>query len=87
MQHEQLGIVIRNILGQPKNSIDSREVMDGGKILLADVLAGRIGEDVSSFLRSLIVARLRLAAMSRIDILSKSGEATTCTPTSFSGWS
>jgi hypothetical protein len=59
--------MIRNIVGQPGSAIDLREVMDKGKILLVNVSTGRIGEDASSFLGSLIVARLQLAAMSRID--------------------
>lgn len=60
--------IIRNIVGQPQSRIDFRDVMDSGKILLVNVSSGRIGEDASSFLGSLIVARLQLAAMSRIDV-------------------
>jgi type IV secretory pathway TraG/TraD family ATPase VirD4 len=60
--------LIRNIVGQPKSKIDFRWVMDNQKILLVNLAKGRIGEDNSSFLGSLIITKLQLAAISRIDI-------------------
>jgi type IV secretory pathway TraG/TraD family ATPase VirD4 len=60
--------LIRNIVGQVKTKIDFRWVMDNQKILLVNLAKGRIGEDNASFLGSLIVTKLQLAAMSRIDI-------------------
>jgi type IV secretory pathway TraG/TraD family ATPase VirD4 len=60
--------LIRNIVGQPKSNIDFREVMDNQKIMLVNLAKGRIGEDNSSFLCSLIITKLQLAAISRIDI-------------------
>lgn len=42
--------------------------MDEGRVLLVNLSRGRIGEDSSSFLGSLIATRLQLAAMSRVDI-------------------
>ncbi len=41
--------------------------MDKQKILLVNLAKGRIGEDNSSFLGSLIITKLQLAAISRID--------------------
>ncbi|MDD3735348.1 MAG: type IV secretion system DNA-binding domain-containing protein [Candidatus Pacebacteria bacterium] len=60
--------IIRNIIGQTKSSIDMRKVMDEGKILIVDLSKGRIGEDPSRLLGGLIITKLQLAAMSRIDI-------------------
>lgn len=60
--------IIRNIIGQVKSSIDVRGVMDEGKILIANVSRGRIGEDVSLLLGGLLVTKLQLAAMSRVDL-------------------
>jgi hypothetical protein len=60
--------LIRNIVGQPKSKIDFREVMDNQKILLVNLAKGRVGEDNSSFLGSLIITKLQLAAIRRIDI-------------------
>lgn len=45
--------------------------MDKQKILLVNLAKGRIGEDNSSFLGSLIITKLQLAAISRIDIPEK----------------
>jgi len=59
--------LIRNIVGQVKTSIDMRKVMDEGKILIVNLSKGRIGEDVSQLLGSLIITKLQLAAMSRVD--------------------
>jgi len=59
--------LIRNIVGQPKSSFKLRQVMDAGKILVVNLSKGKLGEDNSALLGSLIVTRLQLAAMSRID--------------------
>jgi type IV secretory pathway TraG/TraD family ATPase VirD4 len=60
--------LIRNIVGQVNSKIDFRWIMDSQKILLVNLAKGRIGEDNSSFLGSLIITKLQLAAISRIDI-------------------
>ncbi|MDJ1420281.1 MAG: type IV secretion system DNA-binding domain-containing protein [Candidatus Methanoperedens sp.] len=60
--------LVRNIVGQTESRVDFRELMDKQKILLVNLAKGRIGEDNSSFLGSLITTKLQLAAMSRIDI-------------------
>ena len=60
--------IIRNIVGQPKSTIDLREVMDNGKILLMNLAKGKIGEDNSALLGAMMITRLQLAAMSRVDI-------------------
>jgi hypothetical protein len=60
--------VIRNILGQNKSSFSFRDVIDTQKILLVNLSKGRLGEDNSNLLGSLIVTKLQLAAMSRVDI-------------------
>ncbi|MDZ7799094.1 MAG: type IV secretion system DNA-binding domain-containing protein [Patescibacteria group bacterium] len=60
--------VIRNIVGQPKSTIDMREIMDEGKILLLNLSKGRVGEDNSSLLGAMMVTKIQLAAMSRIDV-------------------
>lgn len=59
---------IRNIVGQPKSTIDIRQIMDGGKILLADLSVGKIGEDNSSLLGSMLITKVQLAAMGRVEI-------------------
>ena len=60
--------LIRNIIGQVRTAIDMRKVMDEGKILIANLSKGRIGEDSSRLLGALIITKLQLAAMQRVDI-------------------
>jgi len=60
--------LIRNIIGQPHSAIDMRKVMDEGKILIINLSKGRIGEDNSALLGAMMVTKLQLAAMSRVDL-------------------
>lgn len=60
--------LIRNIVGQPKSTLDFRQVMDEGKIMLVDLSKGKIGEDNAALLGGMIVTKLQLAALSRVDI-------------------
>src|SRR3989338_3642370 len=61
-------VLIRNIIGQPKSSFDMREAMDQQKILLVNISKGRVGEDASRLLGGLLITKIQLAAMSRVDI-------------------
>jgi hypothetical protein len=60
--------IIRNIVGQTKSAIDLRDIMDNKKIFLVNLSKGRIGEDASALLGAMIITKLQLAAMSRVDI-------------------
>ena len=60
--------LIRNIVGQVKSTIDMRKIMDEGKILILNLSKGRIGEDSSSLLGAMMITKIQLAAMSRVDI-------------------
>ncbi len=61
--------LIRNIVGQVKSSIDMRDIMDSKKILIMNLSKGRIGEDSSALLGAMMITKIQLAAMSRIDIV------------------
>lgn len=60
--------LIRNIVGQPKSTLDMRQIMDSQKILIVNISKGRVGEDASRLLGALIITKLQLAAMSRVDV-------------------
>jgi len=60
--------LIRNIVGQTRSSFDMREVMDKKKILILNLSKGRIGEDNSRLLGAMLITKIQLAAMSRIDV-------------------
>lgn len=60
--------LIRNIIGQVHSTIDVRKIMDEGKILIVNISRGKIGEDASRLLGALLVTKIQLAAMSRVDV-------------------
>jgi len=60
--------LIRNIVGQVKNGLDLRHAMDTGKIIIVNLSKGRLGEDTSAFLGSMLVTKFQIDAMSRADI-------------------
>lgn len=49
-------------------ALDFREIMDSGKIVVFKLAQGRLGAHAAGILTAQIVARFRLAAMSRADI-------------------
>lgn len=60
--------VIRNIIGQSHSSFDFRKAMDERKIIIMNLSKGRVGEDNSKLLGGMLITKIQLAAMSRVDI-------------------
>jgi CxxC-x17-CxxC domain-containing protein len=60
--------LIRNIVGQTKSAFDVREVMDDQKILIMNLSKGRIGEDNSALIGAMMITKIQLAAMGRVDV-------------------
>ena len=63
--------LIRNIVGQPASSFDFRKAMDERKIIIINLAKGKIGEDTARLLGAMIVTKIYLAAMSRVDIIDE----------------
>ena len=63
--------IIRNIVAQVKSKINIREIMDERKIFVMNLAKGRIGEDNSRLLGGMLITRLQLAAMERVDTPEK----------------
>ena len=63
------GIVplMQRIVGQPKSGFDARAIMDGRKILIANLDIGQIGEENAQLLGALLITTLELAARGRSD--------------------
>ncbi|MBI5793718.1 type IV secretion system DNA-binding domain-containing protein [Candidatus Uhrbacteria bacterium] len=61
-------VVIRNIVAQVKSTINVREIMDSEKIFIINLSKGRIGEDNSRLLGGLLITKMQLAAMERVEI-------------------
>lgn len=60
--------MIRNIIGQPKNTFNLRDIMDNQKILLMKVSKGLLGEENSQLIGSMIITKIYQAAMARADM-------------------
>ncbi|MBN1258544.1 type IV secretion system DNA-binding domain-containing protein [Candidatus Peregrinibacteria bacterium] len=63
--------MIRNIVGQVKSTVNVRFMMDTGKIIIVNLSKGKIGEDNSSLLGSMLITKFQLDAMSRANIPEK----------------
>lgn len=66
--------LIRNVVGQPKSTIDIFDMMNTKKIFLVNVSKGRIGEDNSALLGAMFITKIQLAAMERVRILESERE-------------
>ena len=62
---------MRPIISQEKSAFNFREVMDGKKILLINLSKGRLGELNSSLIGLIVVGKILMAALSRVDSLDK----------------
>lgn len=63
--------ILRNILGQTKNTFSLRWAMDNQKIVIINLSKWKIWEDASSLLGSMMVTKFQMEAMSRADIPEK----------------
>lgn len=63
--------IIRNIVAQVKSTINPREIMDEGKIFIMNLAKGRIGEDTSRLMGGMLITKIQLAAMERVDTPEK----------------
>ncbi len=59
---------LRNVFGQVKSRVNPRFIMDHERIFIANLSKGRLGEDKSNLLGSLLVSKFQTAAMSRADM-------------------
>src|SRR3990167_5651561 len=60
--------ILRPIISQEKSAFNIREVMDNKKILLLNLSKGRLGELNSSLLGLIMVGKILMAALSRVNM-------------------
>jgi len=60
--------ILRAIVGQSRSTLDLRQALDEGQILIVNLSKGRVGEDGTTLLGSFTVTSIQLAAMSRADV-------------------
>lgn len=63
---------IRPIIGQQTSSFNFRQLMDERKILLVNLSKGRLGEINANLIGMIVVGKILMAALSRVDDPSKS---------------
>jgi hypothetical protein len=59
--------MMRPIIAQQKSTLNFRELMDSGKIVLVNLSKGKIGEINAKLLGMVIVGKILMAALSRVD--------------------
>jgi hypothetical protein len=59
---------VRPIIGQIKSAFNFRKAMDEGKILLVNLSKGRVGDLNANLLGMIVVGKILMAALSRVDI-------------------
>jgi len=59
--------LIRAIIERPQSSIDMEEIMNEGKILIANLSQGKLGEDNAALVGAMLITKFQLAAMNRVE--------------------
>jgi hypothetical protein len=59
--------LLRSVLGQPHSTIRLPAIMDEGRVFIANLAKGRLGEDGSNLLGSFLLSLIQLAAFRRAD--------------------
>lgn len=57
--------LVKNIIGQKERSFRLEDVMDNGMIFIANLSKGKLGEDVSTLLGSILVTSMQVTALQR----------------------
>ncbi|HEY1037432.1 MAG TPA: type IV secretory system conjugative DNA transfer family protein [Candidatus Paceibacterota bacterium] len=63
--------IMRPIIAQERSSFNFREIMDNKKILLVNLAKGRLGDINSSLIGLILVGKILMAALSRVDSFGK----------------
>ena len=63
--------IMRPIIAQEKSSFNFREIMDSKKILLVNLAKGRLGDINANLIGLILVGKILMAALSRVDSYGK----------------
>jgi hypothetical protein len=63
--------IMRPVIAQKESSFDFRKIMDEKKILLVNLAKGRLGDINSNLIGLIVVGKILMAALSRVDLLGK----------------
>jgi len=59
--------LVRNVVNTTESSFSIEKLMDEGKILLINLSQGRLGEDNATLLGAMMITKIQLAAMARVN--------------------
>ena len=60
--------LVRNVVNTSTSSFSIEDVMNEGKILLANLSQGKLGEDNATLLGAMLITKIQLAAMGRVNL-------------------
>jgi hypothetical protein len=60
--------IIRQIIGNPRSTVDLERIMNEGKIIILNLSQGKIGEDNATLLGAMLITKMQLYAMNRAHI-------------------
>lgn len=60
--------LVRNVVNTSKSSFSIEQAMNEGKIVLANLSQGKLGEDNATLIGAMLITKIQLAAMSRVQI-------------------
>lgn len=63
--------IMRPIIAQEKSSFNFRDIMDNKKILLVNLSKGRLGDINANLIGLILVGKILMASLSRVDMLGK----------------
>lgn len=63
--------IMRPVIAQEKSAFNFREIMDNKKILLVNLAKGRLGEINAGLIGLILVGKMQMAALSRVDMFGK----------------
>lgn len=63
--------IMRPVVSQEKSAFNFRDIMDKKKILLVNLSKGRLGDINSSLIGLIVVGKILMAALSRVDVLGQ----------------
>ncbi len=63
--------IMRPVIAQQNSVLNFREIMDKKKILLVNLSKGRLGEINANLIGLILVGKIQMAALSRVDLLGK----------------
>jgi len=72
--------IMRPVVAQEKSSFNFREIMDNKKILLVNLSKGRLGDINGNLIGLILVGKILMAALSRVDVVGANKENTTIAP-------